>query len=65
MKLILQVTSLASLPGQYGNGTYSGQHQHRDKYPAKKRVHAYGESNSLLEAPLVPCVCEKYPKYLK
>ena len=54
MKLILQVTSLASLPGQYGNGTYSGQHQHRDKYPAKKRVHAYGESNSLLEVPLVP-----------
>ena len=50
-KSILQVTSLASLPGQYGNGTYSGQHQHRDKYPAKKRVHAYGESNSLLEVP--------------
>lgn len=40
------VTSLASLPGQYGNGTYSGQHQHRDKYPAKKRVHAYASSPS-------------------
>ena len=40
-----QVTSLASLPGQYGSGSY-GQHQHRDKYPAKKRVHSYSKSIS-------------------
>jgi len=39
------VTSLASLPGQYGSGSY-GQHQHRDKYPAKKRVHSYTSSPS-------------------
>jgi hypothetical protein len=41
------VTSLASLPGQYGSGTY-GQHQHRDKYPGKKRLHShppFGESS--------------------
>ena len=37
-----QVTSLASLPGQYGSGAY-GQHQHRDKYPAKKRIHSYSK----------------------
>jgi hypothetical protein len=40
------VTSLASLPGQYGSGSYGGQHQHRDKYPAKKRVHSYTSSPS-------------------
>jgi len=39
------VTSLASLPGQYGSGAY-GQHQHRDKYPAKKRIHSYTSSPS-------------------
>merc|ERR1719432_543294 len=40
------VTSLASLPGQDGSGSYGGQHQHRDKYPAKKRVHSYTSSPS-------------------
>lgn len=35
------VTSLSSLPGQYGTGSqYSGQHHHRDKYPAKRRLHS-------------------------
>lgn len=35
------VTSLSSLPGQYGaGGQYNGQHQHRDKYPAKRRLHS-------------------------
>lgn len=40
------VTSLTSLPGQYGSGSYGGQHHHRDKYPAKKRVHSYASSPS-------------------
>lgn len=33
-------TGLASLPGQYGGDGLSGQHQHRDKYPAKRRLHS-------------------------
>ena len=51
------VTSLASLPGQYGSGGYPGgysggysQHQHRDKYPAKRRLHStpFGEYDQAL-----------------
>ena len=56
-----QVTSLASLPGQYGSGAY-GQHQHRDKYPAKKRIHSYSKFIFAFTSPHQLGSISPYPK---